>query len=490
LEVGVIARGTTDRVGVFDYVIVGSGAAGASVARTLADTGRSIAILEEGDRVGTNEYSDMALPSLRRLYRDKGFQQTSGGGSLVLQGCCVGGSTVVNSAIVRRLPEGVWASWRTDHGLGDALPLAALERHADGLETELGAAPTPPEIRGGNNALMDRGRAALDIAGGPITRFVRGCRGSARCQLGCPHGAKQSMLLTFIPYAEQRGATVFERTRADRILTIGDRAVGVVAGARRFMARRAVIVAASAIQTPLLLARSGVRSPHLGRHFQAHPGMAVVGFFDDPVRVWSGATQSYEIDAYRHDLHVKIETASLPPELCMALMPGVGRQWVASIAQLEHAAFWAVALRARTEGRVRAGPGGGTRVEFSPGPRDLAFLRAGIRRTAELLFAAGAREVLPGVRGLPARIRPGDVALLDSAPLQPAAYSFVLSHLFGTARMSVRPEDGVVGPDFGVHGRRRLCVVDSSVFPTNLGVNPQLTIMSVARLAAERIAQA
>lgn len=90
----------------FDYVIVGSGAAGATVARVLADTGRSIAILEEGPRVETPQFSDRAFPSLGTLYREMGLQQTrSRGPSLVLQGRCVGGSTIVNSAIVRRMPR-------------------------------------------------------------------------------------------------------------------------------------------------------------------------------------------------------------------------------------------------------------------------------------------------------------------------------------------------------------------------------------------------
>jgi choline dehydrogenase-like flavoprotein len=63
-----------------------------------------------------------------------------------------------------------------------------------------------------------------------------------------------------------------------------------------------------------------------------------------------------------------------------------------------------------------------------------------------------------------------------------------MSHLFGTARMSVRPDDGVIGTDFKVHGSENLYVVDSSLFPTNLGVNPQLSIMALARIAAERMA--
>lgn len=233
------AAGSTES---FDYVIVGSGAAGSAAARVLADTGRSIAIVEEGSRVETDALSDRALPSLGTLYREMGLQQTRGRGpSLVLQGRCVGGSTVVNSAIARRMPEAVWQAWRTDHGLGDALPFADMQRNWQLIESELGAAPTPREVWGGNNGLMDGGRAALGIAGGPTVRFVRGCHGSARCQLGCPHGAKQSMLLTYIPYAEARGAVTFGDSRVERIEWRGDRAVGVTTRSSRLFARRAAV---------------------------------------------------------------------------------------------------------------------------------------------------------------------------------------------------------------------------------------------------------
>ena len=66
----------------------------------------------------------------------------------------------------------------------------------------------------------------------------------------------------------------------------------------------------------------------------------------------------------------------------------------------------------------------------------------------------------------------------------------MLTHLFGTARMSVRPSEGVVGTDFTVHGTRGFYVIDSSIFPTNLGVNPQNPIMGIAMHAAKQMAEA
>ena len=103
------------------------------------------------------------------------------------------------------------------------------------------------------------------------------------------------------------------------------------------------------------------------------------------------------------------------------------------------------------------------------------------------MFAAGAREVVCAVHGWPRRLGPGQSSLIDEVGSDAAAFPLAISHLFGTTRMSPRPDAGVVGPDFRVHGTENLYVVDSSVFPTNLGVNPQLAIMALARIAAGRI---
>jgi choline dehydrogenase-like flavoprotein len=485
----------------FDYVIVGSGAAGAAAARVLADTGASLAVVEEGPAVATAEFGDRAYSALRRLYRDMGFQLARGRTAIpVMQGCCLGGTTVVNSGIVWRLPEDVWRPWQTEHGLGEALPLEALHQAWDQIEAELSVRPTAPEVAGRNNQLLADATGRMAVSGVPMARYEAGCRGSARCSLGCAHGAKQSMLVSYLPYAAGRGAWLITSARVTHVHFEGERAAGVqgffqAPQVKRSVApftlraRKAVLIAASAIQTPILLARSGVRSPHLGRHFQGHPGAGLAGVFDEPVNMWFGATQGFECDQHRVAGRFKVEALSLPPELLFARLPGAGPAWVKNIAQAGHLALWAVQLRAHAEGAVRRGLNG-TDIRFELEPRDVDNLRRGLCFTAELLFAAGAREVITGVHGLPERLtRPDQVQLLESGPRDSACYSLALTHLFGTARMSVRPRDGVVGPDFAVHGTRGCYVIDSSVFPTNLGVNPQHTIMAIAMHAAGQIAQ-
>ncbi len=480
---------------VFDYVVVGSGAAGATAARALAGTGRSVCILEEGPAIDPKNFGDDSWGAFKTMFRDMNGQVARGRAFIpVIQGRVLGGSTVINSAIVWRIPDDVLAEWAA-LGLGDALPARELHRYWDQIETELDAAPTAPETWGGFNRLMHEGAKKLGVQAGPTRRYASGCKGTGRCLTGCPSGAKRSMLTTYLPQAEAKGAVIVTGAEARRVLVKDGRAVGVegrlsAPGRPSFTAkaRRAVVVAASAIQTPQLLARSGVRSAHLGAHFMGHPGTPISGLFDAPANLWRGATQGYDSLHHRRDYRVKVETIGLPPEVVFARLPGAGRKWKEKMALAARTAIFAVQTRAWAEGTVREGPFGAD-IRYDLTRRDMMQIRRGLRFAAELLFAAGAREVWPGIFGLPETLKPGQEALLDSGPDDPRCYSWILSHLFGTARMAARASAGVVGHDFAVHGIANLVVADSSVFPTNLGVNPQHAIMAVARLCAERLAE-
>ena len=153
-------------------------------------------------------------------------------------------------------------------------------------------------------------------------------------------------------------------------------------------------------------------------------------------------------------------------------------------------AVWAVVIRAEAEGTVRPAWGGRDRVKLSLTRADMERTRKGTAILARMMFEAGAREVWPGIFGLPSVLTSIDqVKLIDEAPTDSRMYSMITTHLFGAARMGVDPSTSVVGPDFQSHEARGLWVIDSSVFPTNLGVNPQHSIMGMSRLAATRIAE-
>jgi choline dehydrogenase-like flavoprotein len=208
-----------------------------------------------------------------------------------------------------------------------------------------------------------------------------------------------------------------------------------------------------------------------------------------PIEMAFGATQGAESTHFRKTERFKLETISLPPDLAGARIPGVGRELSERLAQLAHVAVWAAQIRAEAEGVVRSGWRGADRVDFTLTKRDLEAARKACALIGRMFFEAGAREVWPGIYGVPSVLRSIDeVRLLENAPLEPRSYNFIATHLFGAARMGPDPRTSVVDLDFQVHGVDGLYVVDSSVFPTNLGVNPQHSIMAMSRLAATRLA--
>jgi choline dehydrogenase-like flavoprotein len=379
---------------------------------------------------------------------------------------------------------------------------AQLTRVYEQLDRELFVDRAPEDVLGENSKRMRSGVEALGWKGNAIRRNVQGCRGSAHCHQGCPTARRQSMNNSYVPRSIEAGARLYASCKVERILSKSGRATGVAARfydratrragpAMTVSARRAVVVAASAIQTPILLAASGVgrASGLVGERLQAHPGTAVVGMFDRPVEMWFGATQGYESTHFWHE-RMKFESIALPLEYLATRVPGVGADLVRQLASYGNLAIFGVQVRARAKGRVRAGVFGNTSIRYDLGDDDVQTLKVGVKRLIQMMFAAGAREVLPGVHGLPDRIRSADeIESIFTLPDDPRRFHCIAAHLFGTAKIGPTARTGVVSPTLEAHEMRGLYVVDSSVFPTNMGVNPQHTICALSWLASERIAQ-
>lgn len=484
---------------VCDVAIIGTGCAGASAARVLSEAGLDVVMLEEGPYVPTEHFVRDTWGAFKQLWRDQGFQVARGRTFLpILQGCAVGGSTPINGAIVHRVPEPILASW-SERGAGELLAAAELERVYDRLDLELGVAPAPSEVLGQNNLLLAKGLQGVGASGHAIRRNVRGCEGSARCMSGCAGAKKQSMLVTYVPQALARGARVFATCKAERIEVRSGRGHAVVARFREgrerrgwlhLEARRAILVGASAVQTPVLLRNSGIgrESGLVGERFQCHPGSSVLGVFDEPVELWFGATQGYETTHWWAE-RMKMETVGMGLDVGAGRLPGIGPALMQRITEFGHVAQWGVQVRSEAHGRVRRGPFGKLDIRFDQSDADIRVLKSGLIRLTEMMFAAGARKVYPGVFGIAEEIESVDeLHALRDLPDDPRLFHGIASHMFGTAVMGTDPKTSVVGPDLQAHDARGVYVIDSSAFPTNMGVNPAHTIAALAWRVAERLA--
>jgi len=474
-----------------DVVIVGSGAGGAMVARTLARAGFDAVVLEEGRRWTVEEFrTTHPIDRYAGLYRGAGATIALGRPSVVLPiGRAVGGTTVVNSGTCFRPPLSVQRRWRDEFGLGLADP-DRLAGHLDDVEHTLHVAPVPLEIMGRNGRLLLDGAKSLGWRAAPIPRNAPGCEGCCQCAIGCPRNAKFGVHLNALPQACAAGARIVSQARVERVLHQHGRARGVRArrpdGTALDVLADTVIVAAGATETPGLLRRSGLGGhPRLGRNLALHPATVLAGRFEDDVVAWRGVLQSAAVHEFHESDGVLIEATSTPPGMGSMVFPGYGAELLGWLDRAPQVATFGAMVADRGVGSVSSAHGE-TLARYNIDRADIAKLLVALEAMGRLLFAAGAVEVLTG---LP------DATTVTSLPAlqdvlrrcNPRSLHLAAFHPTGTAAAGADEQLCPVDETGRLRGVEGVWVADASILPSCAEVNPQLSIMALALAVADEV---
>jgi choline dehydrogenase-like flavoprotein len=490
----------------FDYLVVGGGAAGAVLARSLA--GRPavrVGLLEAGP-------SDEGRPEVAALerYREVAYGPLSqqlaiaappGGNPRVVYPTArvLGGCTAHNSGIWFRAPASDFVLWERlgARGWGPETAAAGFDRIEARVGIERFVADGEPQ-RALYEAARQQGFPAVDFAA-PFAEGVGWYRFSKAGWRRRSASAAYLHPLAALP----ANLTVLTDTPVERLLLDEAGAVtGVRAAGRSFAAAREVILAAGAFGTPRLLLLSGLGPPdHLqalgipvrqalpgvGEHLIDHPAAAVNAAALRPVprrRPWNYACVLFARtlpDEPWPDIEMQLGPEPFEDHTRPAGYPTVPHGFCA----------YFTVNRAVSEGRVRlTAPDPAAPLLIAPGflgdpaGYDLRVMRGGVRLARRLLAA----PPLAGWAG--AEAAPG-AAIDDDAALDDYLRRTVTTgyHPAGTCRMGAADDPrAVVGPDLRVRGVRRLRIADASVFPAMVSVNIAATCMLVGLRCADLIA--
>jgi choline dehydrogenase-like flavoprotein len=497
---------------VCDVAIVGSGAGAGITAELLTKAGLQVLIVEEGPLKSSADFHQRESEAYPSLYQESAARKTADKAITILQGRCVGGSTTVNWTSSFRTPVETLEHWRSAFGL-QGFDNDALAPYFDQAERRLNITPwlaAPNE----NNDLLRRGAARLGIPAAAIARNVKACWNLGSCGMGCPTNAKQSMLVTTIPAALDRGATLLVETRADsfdiangqvQALRCGPvRANGArLAGPGTIIVARHYVLAAGAINSPAVLLRSQAPDPHgrLGMRTFLHPVVLSAAVMEQKVAGWQGAPQSIYSDHFLHTQAIdgpmgfKLEAPPLHPVIFASTVPGFGQAQAHLLSEFANTHVLLALLRdgfhpQSTGGEVKLRGDGSPVLDYPLNDYIMDGARRALLAMAEIQFAAGAREVMP-VHELAQPLTSWAQAreAIDALPMKPLLTKVVSAHVMGGCGLAGDEKAGVVRPD-GVHWQLdNLSIHDGSLFPTSIGANPQLSIYGIVNRLAQGLAK-
>ncbi len=487
-----------------DVCIIGSGAGGAILAWELSEMGHSVVVLEKGGYHPKEEHTQKEDEMIPLLYKNSGLQFTIPTAIAVAQGSCVGGSTVVNDAVCFRTPPAVLENWGKAYGIENISP-HQMEKYFAKVEKRISVSEVQPYELNRNNLMLKTGCEKLGWDAGPNLRNCKQCRQCGLCHLGCYYGTKQSMLETYVHDAEEHHGDrvkIYANCTADKIATSGKRAVGVQGtitnpDGRTFtitVKPKLVIVSAGTIASSELLLRSGLNgNGQVGQRIALHPSPALVGDFEQVIDGHEGIPMAYHC----HEFCVLktgkrgylIESVFLAPYQFTLSLPAFEYEHKELMSRYNHYALAGILLQDESVGSVTLGGPYGTILYYQLSPGDATKMVEGMKNTAKIFFAAGAQRVITSHRKKTVLYSQDDLDLIDEQGVGPMDINLGSGHPQGGNCMGGDPNSSVVDSYCKYHGLNNLFICDASVFPTSVGVNPQLTVMGLATRAAEYIAE-
>jgi hypothetical protein len=350
--------------------------------------------------------------------------------------------------------------------------------------------------------------------------------------IGCGSCEKQGPSVSFLPDAARTGARFIEGFHAEKIVFSNEGGKKVATGVSGTWTSRdinggvasaplitrqvlikaqRVVVSSGTMQSPLLLLRSGLTNPQIGRNLYVHPVAVLGAIHKEDIKPWEGGILTAVVNEFENldgkGHGVKLEATNMIPSSWLIWLDWKGGlQYKLDAAKLKHMTGYISLAKENDTGRVYPDPvDGRVRFQYTTSKIAKQHIMQGLLALAKIQYVAGASEIFTTIPGMRPFVRdlsipqsgdgindPDFQAWLGEVQNRgfPSPESvFVSAHQMGTCRMSATEWDGVVDPQGKVWGTEGLYVTDASVFPSASGVNPMVTNMAISDYISRGIAK-
>lgn len=459
----------------FDLIVIGSGPSGGRIAADMVSRGAKVLLLEAGPFFRSKDFPKPEIASSAQMFWGGGAELSHDARLGFLRARCVGGTSVVNQALLDRFDDLVWSEWSSLSGIPFSPEM--MDPHYSAVENSVTLQKIPESAFGKNTRLFLKAFEQKNFGWAPLRRGQSHCeteKGSdcMACLGGCPKNSKQSTLVTSVEPSLEKGMELLANFE---VHSLEENAEGVRVKGKlskkeeRVFSAKAVVVAGGSFGTSKILLQSGFGKhlPALGTGIACHPQYMTYALFEEEVDAFRGAFQGVKsADSRLREWGLKFENVFAPPIATAMLFNGIGTQHQRQMKRYRYLASMEVAIRDEATGKLRVLNNGKLEVTKSLTDQDRARAKKGVDLVQEMYSGIdGVKEIITCDQG------------------------FGL-HLMGGCALGTNEKTSVVSPEFNVHGSKKIFVADSSIFPSAPGLNPSLTIMALSYSALPQIEKA
>jgi len=485
-----------------DVCVIGSGAAGAILTKKLTEAGRNVVLLEKGGYFEGEDMNQRDEDMMPLLWKNGGLNFTDDLRIAIAQGSCLGGSTVINDAVCFPIPDITRKQWKAS---GVEISDNEWDTAVQEVSKEIHVAKVRDDELNRNSLMLKQGCELLGYTKHHAnSRNCMNCMQCGLCHLGCHYETKQDMRVTYIHKAlndSESSIRIYCNCAAGKI-NYSDGLVDSVEG--EFQDRdgnmvhkitvnaKVVMIAAGSIASSYLLLNNSIATDRAGVGLALHPAPFIIGDFPYQIKANQGIPMAYTLHQFGVTNGVEeggflIEGIFVPPLQFALLIAGSGVQHDL-MERYDHFAMAGVLVRDDPKGSITLTDQGFPRVAYTLSPRDLDNISKGAEIIAKMWFKLGATRVVTSHMNKAILGSEEEIPeLVNAIKNDPQSLLLGSAHPQGGNRMGSDQATCVVDSNCKVYGFKNLFVCDASVFPTAVGVNPQLTVMSLATITANRL---